>query len=58
MSKGSFFNKLKYVFYRFFIFSLLQKLFRGFHTFGKPCIYARARARARVCVCVCVCVYT
>jgi len=55
MSKGSFFDKSKYVFYHFLIFSLLQKLFRGFHTFGEPCV--RARARARVCVCVCVCVY-
>jgi len=38
MSKGSFFDTSKYVFYRFFfIFSFLQKLFRSFHTFGKPC---------------------
>jgi len=32
------FDKSKYVFYCFFIFSFLQKLFRGFYTFGKPCI--------------------
>jgi len=39
MSKGSFFDKSKYVFYRFLIFSFLQKLFRGFHTFDKLCVY-------------------
>jgi len=38
MSKSSFFDKSKYVFYRFLIFSFLQKLFRGFHTFSKPFI--------------------
>jgi len=38
MSKGNFFDKSKYLFYRFLIFSFLEKLLRSFHTFGKFCI--------------------
>jgi len=41
MSKGSFFDKSKCVFYHFLIFSFLQKLFRGFHTFGKSYIVVK-----------------
>jgi len=38
MSMGSFLINQNTYFTVFFIFSFLQKLFRGFYTFGKSCI--------------------